>query len=128
LGIKNKETKHLANNNIGYFGASTGAAAALIAAGERPNVIGAIVSRGGRPDLAGSGSLSRVRTPTLSIIGGDDKPVIGMNEEAFKQLTDLKHDLKERKIVSSRSHLSKEPGKLERVAQLAREWFDDNLQ
>ena len=75
--LENQETKHLANNNIGYFGASTGAAAALIAATERPNVIGAIVSRGGRPDLATPPeTLTRVYSPALFIVGGNDKPVI----------------------------------------------------
>jgi putative phosphoribosyl transferase len=126
-GGQNFQTKDL---NIGYFGASTGASAALVAAAQRQKIVKAIVSRGGRPDLAGSESLSRVQAPTLLIIGGDDKPVIGMNEEAFKQLTNLKHDDKEKKIViiPGATHLFEEPGKLEEVAQLARDWFDDNLQ
>jgi putative phosphoribosyl transferase len=85
-GGQNFQTKDL---SIGYFGASTGAAAALVAAAQRQKIVKAIVSRGGRPDLADSESLCRVQAPILLIIGGDDKPVIGMNEEAFKQLTNL---------------------------------------
>jgi putative phosphoribosyl transferase len=123
------QTRHLRFDlSIGYFGASTGAAAALVAAAQRQKIVKAIVSRGGRPDLAGSESLSRVQAPTLLIIGGDDKSVIGMNEEAFKQLTNIEdEDKKKIVIVPGATHLF-EPGKLEEVAQLARDWFDDNLQ
>jgi putative phosphoribosyl transferase len=121
------QTKDL---SIGYFVASTDAAAALVAAAQRQKIVKAIVSRGGRPDLAGSESLSRVQAPTLLIIGGDDKPVIGMNEEAFKQLTNLEDEDKKKKIVivPGATHLFEEPGKLEEVAQLARDWIEDNLQ
>ena len=104
--------------NLGYFGASTGAAAALTAAGERPDVIGAVVSRGGRPDLARE-ALPKVKAPTLLIVGGNDAPVIEMNREAM-------HYLKVEKkleIVPGASHLFEEPGKLEEVARLAGEWF-----
>jgi putative phosphoribosyl transferase len=126
-GRQNFQTKDL---SIGYFGASTGAAAALVSAAQRQKIVKAIVSRGGRPDLAGSESLSRVQAPTLLIIGGDDEPVIGMNEEAFKQLTDLEDEDKKKKIVivPGATHLFEEPGKLEEVAQLARDWFSNNLQ
>ena len=103
---------------IGYFGASTGAGAALIAAAEAPDAIGAVVSRGGRPDLAGA-ALPRVAAPTLLIVGGDDLPVIDMNREAMAQMT--AHVQLE--IVPGASHLFEEPGTLERVAQLARDWF-----
>jgi putative phosphoribosyl transferase len=125
-GRQNFQTKDL---SIGYFGASTGAAAALVAAAQRQKIVKAIVSRGGRPDLAGSESLSRVQAPTLLIIGGDDKLVIGMNEEAFKQLTNIEDEDKKKKIVivPGATHLFEELGKLEEVAQLARDWFDDNL-
>jgi putative phosphoribosyl transferase len=104
--------------SIGYFGASTGAGAALVAAAERPDVIRAVVSRGGRPDLAGP-ALARVRAPTLLIVGGNDTPVIGMNQEARRQLrvgTWLE-------IVPGATHLFEEPGALEQVAALARDWF-----
>ncbi|MGH7230182.1 MAG: dienelactone hydrolase family protein [Nitrospiraceae bacterium] len=107
---------------IGYFGASTGAGAALIAAAERAQVVRAIVSRGGRPDLAGP-SLRRVQAPTLLIIGGDDLPVIGMNREAFAQLTGEK----KLEIVSGASHLFEEPGALQTVTGLACDWFASYL-
>jgi putative phosphoribosyl transferase len=106
---------------VGYFGASTGAAAALVAAAERGNIISAIVSRGGRPDLAGSETLRNVQAPTLFIVGEKDVQVIGMNESAMKQL-----DLVERKklkIVPGATHLFEEPGTLEEVARLATGWF-----
>jgi putative phosphoribosyl transferase len=120
--LENEETKHLANNNIGYFGASTGAAAALIASGERPNVIGAIVSRGGRPDLATPPEiLTEVFSPTLLIVGGNDKPVIELNN---KTLTLLKNVQKKKVvIVPGATHLFEEPGTLEEVARLASGWF-----
>jgi dienelactone hydrolase len=102
--------------NIGYFGASTGAAAALVAASEHP--VGAIVSRGGRPDLAGS-SLPRVKAPTLLIVGGNDFPVIEMNKEAMEQL----RSEKKLAIVLGATHLFEEPGTLEEVARLAADWF-----
>ena len=103
---------------LGYFGASTGAAAALVAAAELQGTIGAVVSRGGRPDLAG-GALSSVRSPTLLIVGGDDGPVIGMNREA---LAKLRCD-KKLVIVPGATHLFREPGALEEVARLAADWF-----
>lgn len=105
---------------IGYFGASTGAAAALVAASKKQDVIGAIVSRGGRPDLAGR-YLDQVCAPTLLIVGGNDHPVIGMNQEAFER---LKIKDKRLDIVPGATHLFGEPGKLEEVARLAREWFE----
>jgi putative phosphoribosyl transferase len=104
--------------DIGYFGASTGAAAALIAAAERPEVVHAVVSRGGRPDLAGE-SLSEVKAATLLIVGGDDVPVIGLNQEAFEKL----RAEKKLEIVPGATHLFEEPGALDRVAELAGEWF-----
>lgn len=103
---------------IGLFGASTGAAAALVAAAERPEAVSAVVSRGGRPDLARE-ALSRVKAPTLLIVGGRDYPVIELNQEAMKALTCHK----EMVIVPDASHLFEEPGALEEVARLACEWF-----
>src|SRR5919199_5595555 len=110
------------NLRVGYFGASTGAGAALVAAAERPGDIGAVVSRGGRPDLAGE-NLSHVRAPTLLIVGGNDRPVIGMNQEALAQL----RVEKKLEIVPGASHLFEEPGALEAVARLARDWFSRYL-
>lgn len=107
-----------ADLRIGLFGASTGGGAALVAAAERPDTVAAVVSRGGRPDLAGE-ALPRVRTPTLLIVGGDDTPVIGMNREAMAQMR-APVDLE---IVPGASHLFEEPGTLEAVAELARGWF-----
>jgi putative phosphoribosyl transferase len=108
---------------IGYFGASTGAAAALVAAAKKQDIVGAIVSRGGRPDLAGQ-YLDQVRAPTLLIVGGNDHPVIGMNQEAFER---LKIKDKRLDIVPGATHLFEEPGKLEEVARLACEWFERYL-
>jgi putative phosphoribosyl transferase len=107
---------------VGYFGASTGAAAALVAAAARPDAVGAIVSRGGRPDLAGP-VLASVRAPTLLIVGGNDVPVIEMNHEAFAQLQCEKRLV----IVPGATHLFEEPGALDEVARLAREWFERYL-
>ena len=107
---------------IGYFGASTGAAAALVAAASRPSLVGAVVSRGGRPDLAGP-ALARVRAPTLLIVGGNDFPVIEMNRAALAQLRCEKRLV----IVPGATHLFEEPGALLEVARLAREWFDRHL-
>jgi dienelactone hydrolase len=110
--------------NIGYFGASTGAAAALVAASELPpDAISAVVSRGGRPDLAGD-ALPSVQTPTLLIVGGNDEPVIGMNREA---LAKLRCSHKKLVIVPGATHLFEEPGTLEKVADLAAEWFTQYL-
>ena len=106
---------------IGYFGASTGAAAALVAAAQRPGIVTAIVSRGGRPDLAGSQALRNVQAPTLFIVGAKDIQVIDMNESAMKQLD--KVERKKLKIVPGATHLFEEPGTLEEVARLAKGWF-----
>lgn len=114
--LSNPNTKKL---NIGYFGASTGAAAALIAAKEHANVVKAVVSRGGRPDLA-ENALPDVKAPTLLIVGGEDFQVIEMNEWALNR---LKVEQKELKIVSGATHLFEEPGTLEEVANLAGKWF-----
>jgi putative phosphoribosyl transferase len=103
---------------IGYFGASTGAGAALVAAAERPETIRAVVSRGGRPDLAGL-MLAQVRAPTLLIVGGEDQPVIQMNRDAMRQM----HAQTQLEIVPGATHLFEEPGALEQVAILARGWF-----
>jgi putative phosphoribosyl transferase len=106
---------------VGYFGASTGAAAALVAAAERVNIISAIVSRGGRPDLAGPQALKNVQAPTLFIVGEKDVQVIGMNENAMERLD--KVERKKLKIVPGATHLFEESGTLEEVARLARGWF-----
>jgi pimeloyl-ACP methyl ester carboxylesterase len=103
---------------IGYFGASTGAAAALIAAADRPKTVRAIVSRGGRPDLAAS-ALRRVRQPTLLIVGGEDDVVIQLNRQALQELSGTKQLV----IIPGATHLFEEPGALEQVAALASEWF-----
>jgi len=103
---------------VGLFGASTGAAAGLIAAAERPRQIRAVVSRGGRPDLAGE-ALGRVDAPTLLIVGGADAPVIGLNEQAAAHLS-CQHQLV---IVPGATHLFEEPGALEQVSRLASDWF-----
>ena len=113
------DTRHLP---IGYFGASTGAGGALVAAATRPQVVSAIVSRGGRPDLAGP-SLANVRAPTLLIVGGQDHVVIQLNRSAL----DLLHGEKQLVIVPGATHLFEEPGALDEVAQLAREWFERYL-
>jgi dienelactone hydrolase len=117
--VQNPTTRNL---RIGYFGASTGAAAALVAAVERPEAVSAIVSRGGRPDLAGS-VLSRVQAPTLLIVGGYDYPVIEMNQSALAQL----RTEKQLAIVPRATHLFEEPGALEEVARLASQWFEQYL-
>ena len=103
---------------IGHFGASTGAGAALVAASQRPDLVRAVVSRGGRPDLAGL-ALPHVRAPTLLIVGGDDTPVIALNRQAFAQLRADKQFV----IVPGATHLFEEPGTLDSVAGLARDWF-----
>jgi len=112
----------VARLRIGYFGASTGAAAALVAASRRPEVVGAVVSRGGRPDLA-SHVLGAVRAPTLLVVGGLDHPVISMNREAYDRLQTEKR----MEIVPGATHLFEEPGALEQVAGLARSWFEQHL-
>lgn len=108
--------------NVGYFGASTGAAAALIAASERPHLVEAVVSRGGRADLAAP-VLADVRAPTLLIVGGNDLHVIELNRQAMSQL----QTEKKLEIVPGAGHLFQEPGALEQVARLAGEWFRRHL-
>jgi len=110
------------NLRLGYFGASTGAAAALVAAAEKVDSIFAVVSRGGRPDLAAA-VLYRVKAPTLLIVGGDDFTVIDLNRQAFDRL----NVEKELKIVPGATHLFEEPGALEQVAELAADWFIRHL-
>lgn len=107
---------------FGYFGASTGGGAALVAAARRPEAVSAVVSRGGRPDLAGD-ALPAVRAPTLLIVGGDDVPVIAMNQAALAQLQ-TKQAIA---IVPGATHLFEEPGTLEQVARLAGDWFARHL-
>lgn len=109
--------------NVGYFGSSTGGGAALMAAAELGNTVGAIVSRGGRPDLAGN-ALPRVESPTLLIVGGLDYPVIEMNKAALARM----RCEKELRIVPGATHLFEEPGTLEQVANWAAEWFGSYLQ
>ncbi|MFI7425965.1 dienelactone hydrolase family protein [Micromonospora sp. NPDC049836] len=107
---------------VGLFGASTGAAAALVAAAARPDRVGAVVSRGGRPDLAGS-SLAAVRAPTLLLVGGLDEQVIVLNEQARDQLGEVA----ELRIVPGATHLFEEPGTLDQVAEQAGAWFGSHL-
>ncbi len=107
---------------IGYFGSSTGGGAALVAAAEIPQDVGAVVSRGGRPDLAGA-ALPKVQTPTLLIVGGNDDIVIELNEQARDRMRcEVKLE-----IVPGATHLFEEPGALEKVAQLASDWFNAHL-
>ena len=108
---------------IGYFGASTGAASALQAAASSGNIIKAVVSRGGRPDLAGAYDLKKVQCPTLLLVGGLDDVVIELNQEAY----DMMQCLKELVIVPGATHLFEEPGTLEEVARLAADWFSRYL-
>ena len=125
------------NLKVGYFGASTGAAAAFVAAAERASTINAIVSRGGRPDLAGTDNLQKVQASTLLIVGGNDVPVIAMNKQALDKMHMLEdsnnNDSEKNKnkkklvIVPGATHLFEEPGKLEEVARLAAEWFSNYL-
>jgi putative phosphoribosyl transferase len=112
------EQKATCNLGIGYFGSSTGAGAALVAAAERPRDIAAVVSRGGSPDLAGN-ALTEVRAPTLLIVGGSDPIVIELNEQA-RQLMRCEVKLE---IIPRATHLFEEPGALEQVAQLTIDWF-----
>ena len=108
----------LGDLSVGCFGASTGAAAALIAAAERPDAVCAVVSRGGRPDLAGE-ALPRVKAPTLLVVGGDDEPVIELNRAAMRKM----QAHVELEIVPGATHLFEEPGTLEQVEELAARWF-----
>jgi putative phosphoribosyl transferase len=116
--IQNPDTQKLF---VGYFGASTGAAAALVAAAHHSNIISAIVSRGGRPDLATFEALKNVQAPTLFIVGEKDIQVIEMNNNAINRLQ--KVERKKLKIVPGATHLFEEPGTLEEVSRLARGWF-----
>jgi putative phosphoribosyl transferase len=107
---------------IGYFGASTGAGAALVAAAERPEAVSAVVSRGGRPDLAAT-ALWRVHAPTLLLVGGEDEVVIRLNEDARRAIrTECRLD-----VIPGASHLFEEPGKLSEVAKRATRWFHEHL-
>ena len=113
---------HTADLRVGLFGASTGAAAALVAAAGRPEEVAAVVSRGGRPDLAGP-ALPHVQAPTLLIVGGQDEVVLGLNREAL----DVLNGEKRLDVVPGATHLFEEPGTLERVAELATNWFAEQL-
>src|SRR5581483_217064 len=113
---------HTAALPVGLFGASTGAAAALIAAARRPAVVRAVVSRGGRPDLAG-GSLDDVAAPTLLIVGERDEVVLELNQQAFARLKGRK----ELRVVPGATHLFEEPGALDQVSRLAKDWFEQHL-
>jgi dienelactone hydrolase len=115
--INNPDTQNL---NVGLFGASTGAAAALVAAAERPAIVKAIVSRGGRPDLARTEILTKVTASTLLLVGGNDEQVLELNEEVLKH---IKTEKKKLTVIPGASHLFEEPGKLEEVARLASGWF-----
>lgn len=112
----------LKNKNLGYFGASTGAAAALVAASQMPDAIKAVVSRGGRPDLAGP-YLSLVQCPTLFLVGGYDDVVIDLNQQALEEIKSKKELI----IIPQATHLFEEPGKLELVAHYAGNWFQKYL-
>lgn len=117
-----KRHSTVANLPIGYFGASTGAAAALIGAAELPEDVAVVVSRGGRPDLAME-YLPKVKAPVLLIVGGRDNSVINMNREAMKHLSvEMKLE-----IIPGASHLFEEPGKLEKVSELASHWFSTHF-
>lgn len=113
--------QHMRNVRFGYFGASTGAAAALVAAAQTPG-IAAIVSRGGRPDLAGPG-IPQVHAPVLLIVGGEDRVVLDLNRQAQSQL--IAESTLE--VIPGATHLFEEPGALEQVATLARNWFERHL-
>src|SRR6266516_6873217 len=117
-----KQQERTRDLRLGYFGSSTGAGAALVAAAEIPKDVGAVVSRGGRPDLAGD-ALPRVQAPTLLIVGGNDDIVIELNEMARDQMR-CKVKLE---IVPGATHLFEEPGALEKVAKLASDWFSLRL-
>jgi dienelactone hydrolase len=117
-----KKQQQTRDSQIGYFGSSTGGGAALVAAAELPDDAGAVVSRGGRPDLAGE-TLPKVQAPTLLIVGGEDHVVIELNEKARAQMRcEVKIDL-----IPGATHLFEEPGALERVADLATDWFVDHI-
>ena len=117
------ERNDVASLELGFFGASTGAAAALMAAAKLEGQVKAVVSRGGRPDLAGD-TLPEIRAAVLLIVGGDDDAVINLNREAFARLTCEK----DMKIIPGATHLFEEPGALEEVANLAAHWFQSHLE
>jgi putative phosphoribosyl transferase len=117
-----KQQKEFSSLAIGYFGASTGGGAALVAAATEPSIVDAVVSRGGRPDLAGV-SLPYVQAPTLLIAGGHDEVVIQLNEEAFSKL----NCIKKMEIIPGATHLFEEPGTLDEAARLAKNWFIRHL-
>jgi pimeloyl-ACP methyl ester carboxylesterase len=109
---------------LGIFGASTGAAAALRLSSKKGREVAAVVSRGGRPDLAGVDALEKQKAPTLLIVGGDDEVVVGLNRNAYASL----HCAKQLEIIPGATHLFEEPGKLDAVARLATDWFRHYLQ
>ena len=117
-----KQQEQTSNLGLGYFGSSTGGAAALMAAVDAPQNVEAVVSRGGRPDLAGE-ALPKVKAPTLLIVGGNDDVVIELNEQA----RDRMHCEVKLEIIPGATHLFEEPGALEKVAQLASQWFSRHL-
>ena len=117
-----KQQEETGDFRIGYFGSSTGGAAALVAAADNPQDVGAVVSRGGRPDLAGE-ALPRVQAPTLLVVGGNDDIVIELNEQA----RDRMHCEVKLEIIPGATHLFEEPGALEKVAKLASDWFSLHL-
>lgn len=119
-----KNSRQIGRLKIAYFGASTGAAAALVAAAKLPNLVDAVVSRGGRPDLAGK-ELEQVKAPTLLIVGENDKTVIDLNRKAFKSLKRVNN--KKIIIIPRATHLFEEPGALEKVARVATDWFLNHL-
>ena len=117
-----RQQKEMRDLRIGYFGSSTGGAAAVVAGAELPHDVGAVVSRGGRPDLAGD-ALPKVQAPTLLIVGGNDDVVIELNEMARDQMRcEVKME-----IIPGATHLFEEPGALEQVAKLASDWFSLHL-
>lgn len=123
LGVARFVHEQLPDKKIGFFGASTGGGAALVAATQAEFPIAAVVSRGGRPDLAGE-ALSLVTTPTLLLVGSADETVAQLNEQAFKQ---MEHCDREFKLIPGATHLFEEPGALDQVAELAAQWFMDHM-
>ena len=118
VGTTDWLSRQMPKLKVGLFGASTGGGAALVAAARVPERIYAVVSRGGRPDLA-AGALPKVQAPTLLIVGGNDTPVIAMNQEAYDRMTCVRR----LEIIPGASHLFEEPGTLEQVSRMARDWF-----
>ncbi|WP_419418877.1 dienelactone hydrolase family protein [Legionella sp. D16C41] len=122
IEVTHWSAKQFPSLNLGYFGASTGGAAALVAAAKEPPLIKAVVSRGGRPDLAGE-FLPKVAAPTLLIVGGKDKGIIELNQSAMRQLTCVN----QLEIILGATHLFEEKGALPQVAELAKNWFTTYL-